>query len=110
MDCDKIISLFDGMIDAINFMLKKDLYEEKDIIKQIKGKTQKWLNLFRKDKTLTSIDLDDIIFLDEEVIELLDRYVTIESYYENYVERLHYNFTLLEKMWKDEMLGGNKNV
>lgn len=108
MEYKEINSLFTGLIESLNSMLEHDLYQEKEIIVQIKEKTQNWFNDFKNNKTLTNIKVEDIKFLDLEITDLLDKYIMIESALENYVERTSYNFGILEKIWKDEILKGEQ--
>lgn len=110
MDCMEISLLFDELIESLDFMLDNDFYTEKEVINQIKEKVQNWFDDFKKSKTLKNIKVEDIQFLDLEIIDLQDKYIMIEPVLENYIERTSYNFGILEKEWKDEMLGGEKNV
>lgn len=104
MNYKEIEILFNGLIEALNDMLKTNLYTEKELINQIKEKVVNWGDSFKKSKSLTKIKLEDIRFLDIEIIELQDKYIMIEPILENYIERISYNFRILEKIWKDEML------
>ena len=110
MEYKEIELLFTELIESLNDMLKNDLYTEKELINQIKEKVEIWLDSFKNSKSLTKIQLEDIQFLDLEIIDLQDKYIMIEPVLENYIERTSYNFGILEKAWKDEMLGGKKNV
>ena len=110
MDYVEITSLFTELIESLDYMLDNDFYIEKDLIMQIKEKVQSWFDDFKITKKLSNIKIDDIKFLDIEIIDLQDKYIMIESVLENYVERASYNFGILEKAWKDEMLGGKKIV
>jgi len=110
MDYKEIELLFTGLVESINDMIQTDLYTEKELINQIKEKVENWFDSFKNSKSLTKIKLEDIKFLDLEIIDLQDKYIMIEPVLENYIERTSYNFGILEKAWKDEMLGGNKNV
>ena len=104
MNYKEIEILFDGLIESLNDMLQTDLYTEKELINQIKEKVENWFDSFKKSKSLTKIKLEDINFLDLEIIELQDKYIMIEPVLKNYIERTSYNFGILEKNWKDEML------
>ena len=110
MDYKEIELLFAELIDSLDNMLKTTLYTEKEVINQIKEKVEKWFDSFKNSKTLTKIKIEDIQFLDLEIIDLQDKYIVIEPVLENYSERTSYNFGILEKVWKDEMLGGEKNA
>ena len=110
MEYKEIELLFTELVESLNDMLKNDLYTEKELINQIKEKVEIWLDSFKNSKSLTKIQLEDIQFLDLEIIDLQDKYIMIEPVLENYIERTSYNFGIHEKAWKDEMLGGKKNV
>ena len=110
MNQEEINTLFIALIKDIDAMIEKDFYKEKQIIKEIKEKVQDWFNDFKISKTLNNITLENIKFIDEEITELIDKYIMIEPVEENHVERLSYDFGILERIWKDEMLGEMKNV
>lgn len=104
MNYKEIHSLFDGLIDSIDYMLENNFYKERDIIFQIKGKILNWFEDFRVSKSLINITVEDIKFLDLEITDLFDKYIAVEDVLENYIERTSYNFGLLKKAWKDEKL------
>ena len=110
MNQEEINTLFIALIKDIDAMIEKDFYKEKQIIKEIKEKVQDWFNDFKISKTLNNITLENIKFIDEEITELIDKYIMIEPVAENHVERLSYDFVILERIWIDEMLGEMKNV
>ena len=110
MNQEEINTLFIALIKDIDAMIEKDFYKEKQIIKEIKEKVQDWFNDFKISKTLNNITLENIKFIDEEITELIDKYIMIEPVEENHVERLSYDFGILERIWNDEMLGEKKNV
>lgn len=104
MDYKEIELLFTELVESLNDMIQTDLYTEKELINQIKEKVEIWFDSFKKSKSLTKIKLEDIKFLDLEIIELQDKYIMIEPVLENYIERTSYNFGILEKIRKDELL------
>ncbi len=109
MKFDEIKDLFEKMLESINYILKNDFYSNKYSVPQIKDKVEKWYSEFNTKKTLTTISVDDLQFIDWEITEVFDIYFKHETSKSNYTERLLYDFSILERYWKDEMLGGNKN-
>ena len=78
MNQEEINTLFIALIKDIDAMIEKDFYKEKQIIKEIKEKVQDWFNDFKISKTLNNITLENIKFIDEEITELIDKYIMIE--------------------------------
>ena len=75
MNQEEINTLFIALIKDIDVMIEKDFYKEKQIIKEIKEKVQDWFNDFKISKTLNNITLENIKFIDEEITELIDKYI-----------------------------------
>ena len=102
-----IKSYFDGVLENIDIMLKNDFYKETDkiILKKIRSKIAKWYKIFKEKQTLIGISPQKLEYMDIEITDFFDKYFKIEPIKENYSERLLYDFGILEKRWKDEMLG-----
>lgn len=102
-----INSYFDGVINNINIILNNDFYDNKDNLEEVKNKVLEWQEDYKKNNTLKGISVKDLEYLDLEITDFFADYVATEPIKENYAERLSYDFSILEKKWKDEMLGGN---
>ena len=89
--------LFISIKDSINFMLKSDIYNEKDIILKIKTLVEDWYNNYIKSNSLALIKSENLKFLDLEITSLFDKYIKKEPVKKNYCERLYYSFSILEK-------------
>lgn len=99
--------LFLKIFDDIDNIMNDNFYHEKDSLIKIKQIIQNWYNEFTNKKTLKKINLEELKFVDSEVTDLFDAYVQTESTKNNFTERLYFNFSILKKSWKDEMLGGD---
>ena len=103
---------FERVIECINSIHKSDMYDvnEKENLNNVKKKIEYWYNFYLKSNTLKEINPSDIEYIDLEITDFFDKYIKTESINENYSERLLYDFGLLMKEWKNEMLGGKNNV
>ena len=110
MNESEINMFFVRIMDNIDIILNNDFYKNKGNLDKVKEKIQNWYDNFKENNTLKSISAKDLEFVDLEITDLFDEYITLESVSENYIERLLYDFGHLEKLWKNEMLGGMKNV
>ena len=106
MDSGTIKELFERMLEETNYMLDNDFYNEKYSLSQIKEKLETWYLAFKEKHTLKTISIEDLEFLDFEITEIFDIYFKDESLDDNYTERLLYDFSVMKRYWKDEMLGG----
>ena len=70
---------------------------------------ENWFNSFKATKSLLSINVSDLNFVDLEISDLFDKYIEIEPIEKNYCEILSYNFSILKKYWKDELEKGGNN-
>ena len=70
--------LFISIKDSINFMLKSDIYNEKDIILKIKTLVEDWYNNYIKSNSLALIKSENLKFLDLEITSLFDKYIKKE--------------------------------
>ena len=100
-------SYFEDIIECMNCIHKSDVYDnnEKENLNNVKKKIEYWYNSYLKSNTLKTINPNDIKYMDLEITDFFDKYIKIESVKENYSERLLYDFSHLEKEWKNEMLG-----
>ena len=106
MDFNEIDSLFLKILSDIELIMKDDFYIEKSSLLKIKVIIKKWYDEFKIEKSLKTIDVKNLEFISLEITDLFDIYFKTESVTNNFVERLLYDFSILEKVWKDEMLGG----
>ena len=106
----EIISFFNDTLEDIDDILKSDFYHDKANLKEIREKIERWYKNFIQKKSLVCIEPQELKQLDLDITTIFADYVATEPVKENYTERLLYDFGHLEKYWKDEMLGGNKNV
>lgn len=113
MEKDRDIkSYFDGVLENIDIILQDRFYklENKDTIKEIKNKINNWYNIYKTKKTLKFIEPKELEYIQLEITDLFDEYYIDEDIDKNYTERLLYDFSHLAHYWKDEMLGGKKDV
>lgn len=106
-----IKSYFDGVLENISIILKNDFYknEDKSIFNFIKVKIENWYKIYIEENTLKGIEPKELEYIELEITDFFDKYITSESVKENYAERLSYDFGYLEICWKEEMIGGKKN-
>lgn len=104
-------SYFIGVLENIDLILKNGFYKNDDklVLKKVKLKVKKWYKSYIENETLTKIKPEVIKYIELEITDFFDKYITTEPVKENYAERLSYDFGCLEKKWKDEMLGGKIN-
>ena len=105
MDKNNLNMLFIQTIDCIDTIINNKFYNDKDTIKEIKKIINNWYKSFQETNNLKGIETEELEYLDTEITELFDKYISSESIKENYIERLSYNFGLLEKEWQSQMLG-----
>lgn len=101
---------FKGALKNIDLILNDNFYHNKEVLKEVRQKIQKWYDYYQNSGSLMNIDVKELEFLDLEITDFFTHYVETESIKKNYSERLYYDFSHLERYWKDEMLGGNENV
>lgn len=101
-----IKSYFEEVIENIDIILKENFYENKDDLYNVKKEIVKWYDNYKTDNPLKHIEPEKLKELDIEITDFFAQYVATESVKQNYAERLSYDFSKLEKYWKDEMLGG----
>ena len=91
----------------IDIVLNNDFYNNKMNLSKVNEIIIKWNNSFAEYGSLKRIDIKDLVFIHDEINDFCDEYITSESYNENYSEILQYNFSILERYWKDEMERSN---
>ena len=105
----EINDLFQGIINTIDLVFSNDFYTETNSLVNVKKIIGKWYQDFKKYNRLTTIKVKDLEFVDLEITNFFDIYITNEPMSHNYTEILSHSISVLEKYWKDEMLnGGNK--
>ena len=105
----EIEECFKNLIKDIDNILADDFYSKENDLLQIKEMVKKWYRAFNKQKTLVTIDPTELKNADLEITTVFADYIAIESIEKNYVELLMHDFDHLEKIWKKEMMGVNKN-
>lgn len=104
-----IESYFEGIIENLEKIENSSFYENKEDLLSIKELVNNWFEDYKKNNTLTGIDVKDLEKIDLEITDYFAKYVETEPNNENYCERLSYDFGELEELWKAEMLkGGGK--
>jgi hypothetical protein len=106
MGNEAIEQTFLSIFESIDYIMHSSFYEDKLNIAKIKKIFKKWYSSYTQYKTLKEISIKELKYLDLEITNIFDRYIKDEPVKENYVERLSYDFSLLEKEWKKEVLGG----
>ena len=104
MDKDNLEMLFISTLDSIDTIINNNFYTDKDNIKEIRNKINNWYKSFIDTNSLKGISSEDLKYLNLEITNLYDKYLSDEPIKENYTERLSANFSLLEHEWKSEML------
>ena len=99
--------LFKKIIENIDKIITDDFYNDKQNLLEVKKCIKKWQQEFELRKVLTTISVSDLKFIDIEISSLFDMYISVEPVEKNFVERLSYDFSLLKKIWKEE-IGGEK--
>lgn len=110
MNCNEINSLFLKVLEDIDLIMNDDFYNEKSSLLSVKEIIQNWYNNFQEQKTLKAINPENLKFADLEITDLFDKYLKTESVTNNFTERLSYDFGILKKVWKDQMLGEKSNI
>ena len=110
MTNNDIEKLFSKIFKDITLILDDDFYSDKGSLETVKVILDKWHTDFKEKQTLKTIEPKELEFISLEITNLLDKYVETESVVNNYMEQLSYDFSILEKEWKEEMLGGKGNV
>lgn len=105
MDKDNLEMLFVSTLDSIDTIINNNFYTDKANIKEVRKKINDWYKNFKDTNSLKGITPEDLKYLDLEITDLFDKYLSSEPVKENYTERLSYNFSLLQHEWKSEMLG-----
>jgi len=103
----QIDELFNDILESINEIIVSDVYTTKDSIPEIKEIIEAWYKEYNTKKTLKTITVTNLEFINEKIIDFFDKYIMIESTKENYAERLSFYWSILLHKWKDEMLGEN---
>ena len=105
-------SYFDGVLENLDVILQSDFYklENRDTIKDIRNKINNWYHTYQDKNSLKDIEPKELEYLALEITILFDKFYIDEEIDKNYTERLLYDFSHLEHYWKDEMLGGVKDV
>lgn len=105
-------SYFDGILENIDIILKNDFYklDNKETITNIRNKINNWYNTYKEKRTLKNINPKELEDISLEITDLFDNFYEKEDIEKNYTERLLYDFSHLKHYWKDEMLGGKKDV
>ena len=106
----KIPEFFSNTIKNIDYILNDDYYQNKGNLREIKELIKKWFINYNETGTLKNISTEKLEYIDNEITSIFDKYISIESVENNYAERLLFDFGNLMQFWKNEMLGGNKNV
>ena len=101
-----ITELFNNIIDDIENIIENDFYGDKGEIRKVRGIILAWFDDFNKNGTLKNISRDDLVFVDLEISTIFGMYISSESVSDNFCERLSFDFSLLKKYWKDEIVGG----
>ena len=104
-----INSYFIGVVENIDLILNDKFYDNKENLKNVKLKIQKWYDSYKMNDSLKNIDPEELKYLSLEITDYFANYVETEPLEKNYTERLSYDFGHLEICWKNEMLGGEKN-
>lgn len=106
-----IEKFFESLINTINLILDNKFYEDKMNLENVKIMLEKWYVDYKNSNSLVHIEPDDIKIMDLDITDFFDKYIAEEPMEHNYTEILSYNFSELEKKWKNEMLDrGDKNV
>ena len=110
MTNNDIEKLFSKIFKDIALILDDDFYSDKGSLETIKVILDKWHTDFEAKQTLKTIEPKELEFISLEITNLFDKYIETESVVNNYMEQLSYDFSILEKEWKAEMLKGKENV
>lgn len=106
MEKKEISILFTNLLNTIDLILNSEFYTDKCDLIEVKVKIEEWYRNYKNSSSLKSINYKDLEFMDSDIMELFDEYIKTESVSNNYVERLSYDFNILLKKWKEEMIGG----
>ena len=101
----EICTFFKNILDDIDNIMNNNFYENKYNMDLVKEKVEVWYSNFEKEKVLKNIKLEDLEYIQNNIDEIFDEYISSESVKENYVERLSYDFSNLKHLWKDEISG-----
>lgn len=101
-----ITELFNNIIDDINNIIENDFYDDKGEMSKVREIILVWFDDFKKRGTLKNISRDDLIFADLEISTIFGMYISSESVSDNFCERLTFDFGMLKRYWKDEVVGG----
>lgn len=107
---NKIEDLFTVVSKTIDDILKDDLYKDVESLVGVKEIIDSWYKDYKNQNTLKTIDPEDLKNIDAEITTVFASYISVEPIDRNYVEVLLHSFDQLEKEWKKEMLGDNKDV
>ena len=102
----EINDLFQGIINTIDLVFLNDFYTETNSLVDVRKIIKKWYDDFKKYNTLTNIKAKDLEFVDLEITNFFDIYITNEPMSHNYTEILSHSISVLEKYWKDEINSG----
>ena len=105
-----IEKLFLKIFKDISLILDDNFYSDKGSLEAVKVILDKWHIDFKEKQTLKTIEPKELEFVSLEITDLFDKYIETESVVNNYIEQLSYDFSILEKEWKAEMLEDKKNV
>lgn len=96
--------LFTEILKNLEIVIRSELYTEKDAFSDIKKRISNMFNIYKADKSLKKINAEEIKSLDLEITDLFDKYLKIERQDKNYMERIYFDFDVLEHIWKEEIM------
>lgn len=110
-DIIEIKNLLNEIITTIDKVLNNSFYINDNELFRVKNIVKNWYQDFQKSNTLTTIDIQDLKYIDLKISDFFDKYIETEPMEHNYTEILAFNIGILKKYWKDEIQkGGTKNV
>lgn len=110
MNYNEIDLLFLKIFENIDNIMNSDFYKNKGQLLKVREIFEEWYSSFKEKQTLKVISTQKLEWVDLEITDIFDMYITTEPLKYNYSERLLFNLDVLKKMWKEEMLGGKKDV
>ncbi len=110
MDYKEVDLRFLKIFDNIDNIMSNEFYKDKGQLLKVREIFEQWYEEFKLKKTLKTISVKELEYLDLEITDIFDMYISTEPVKSNYAERLLFNLDILKEMWKEEMLGGKINV
>jgi hypothetical protein len=104
----EITELFSSINNTINLVFENEFYTNTNKLLEVKKIMENWYNSFNATKSLINIKIADLEFINSEIIDFFDKYISTEPIDHNYAEILSYCFGILKKYWKDELEKGGK--